>query len=175
MPRVVGAHQEKASPWALSTGTEFRLILHSWFQFTHVQFFLNRNQSSSQHNGFRRSCNYQCGISLCFQFQSTCLMSQDGKPSLERPWSFGRDQVKILRAKLALCGPCRGKAGWCPELRYPREPWRKVKDCRSHSKDGAKPSGNAYFQDQFVQNNHMSLGKPHFALMISSACCFCDR
>lgn len=69
-----------------------------------------------------------------------------------------RWETKLWKAVKLWQGPgenaqCQTGLVWPSEgeSRYPREPWRRVNGCRSHSKDGAKPEGNAYFRDQLVQ------------------------
>lgn len=49
--------------------------------------------------------------------------------------------------------------------------WRRVRDCRSHSKDGGEPTGPIKIPrslDQLVQNNHTCSGEPRFALCPAS-------
>lgn len=61
-------------------------------------------------------------------------------------------QVKIPSANLALCGTQRGKEAGV-QARIPSgaleegSVWRRVGDCRSHSKDGAEPAGTESFQE----------------------------
>lgn len=82
-----------------------------------------------------------------------------------KSWQGSRNiKWKKSECQIGLVWPLEGKAGWCPELRYLQEPWRRVSDCRSHSKDQAEPAGSKCFQAQLVQNNHLSLGELYFAL-----------
>lgn len=70
---------------------------------------------------------------------------------------------KKLSAKLASCGPWRGKQADVLSSDTFRSPGG-VSDCRSHSKAQAEPAESECFQAQLVQNNPLSLGELHFAL-----------
>lgn len=70
---------------------------------------------------------------------------------------------KKLSAKLASCGPWRGKQAEVLSSDTFRSPGG-VSDCRCHSKAQAEPVESECFQAQLVQNNPLSSGELHFAL-----------
>lgn len=109
----------------------------------------------------------------CSLFSSNWLMSQGGKQSIRRPMTGSRS----IKGKSQVPNHPKEVTGFCSQGQTPsgslegNNVWRRVRDCRSQSKDGGEPTGPIKISrspDQLVQNNHMCSGEPCFALCPAS-------
>lgn len=103
-----------------------------------------------------------------FLFSSTWLMSQGGKQSIRRPLAGVREhQGKILSAKPPRGGDRLLSQGQTPSGALEGDNvWRRVRDCRSHSKDEDEPTGPKGLQESGSagsKHSHVFKGAPfHF-------------